>query len=183
MPVKTTKRNPPGRPADLSPLLATLTAASRELATQTFPEPTEAQQRAKSTFWSTFRTGDIPPPTAPVDLATALRYGGDKRITEWWEVPGFRDWFSNSREFAERVAFLEVLALDALHDILRSKQTSPQAVLTAAKLVLEMADRMPRSRSGTAPDSPGTDKRVSEMSKEELTEYIRSRVTKLVPPS
>lgn len=176
------KQSPRGRSPDLAPLLATLTQASRELR-QLHTDPTDAQRRAKSVFWSVFRDGSIPAPTQ-VDLATALRYvTQEPHLRDWWSLPGFPEWFGNSREFAERISWLETLALDSLEDILRSKQVSPQSILTAAKLVLEISDRVPRGRSTAADTATTSDTEISSMSKEQLREFIQSRVTKLLPAS
>lgn len=161
-------------------------------------QPDPHQRRAKANFWASreqvamevapepdlssaaaFRAsrGSVPPDAANEDmrlLASALRFGGDRRISQWWSLPGFQDWFLNKDEFRQRLEYLSNVALDQLESILSSGRSSDSDKLNAIKLI--MAVQKP-----TAPDPDTTaDAVIGKMTRQQLTEYI-SRNIKLLP--
>lgn len=137
--------------------------------------PTEPQRRAKSNFWSFFASGEALPPTQ-VDLAIATKYAGDKRITEWWQLEGFAEWFANKDEFRQRVEFLADLALDELYQLIRNPETQATAKVAAIRMIMDVGKKV-------AQKSPSEESAVSEkiasMDKKQLEEYIKSRLTRL----
>jgi hypothetical protein len=141
-------------------------------------QPDEPQRRAKSNFWAHFATTDTLPPDH-VSLATALKFGGDRRISQWWDLPGFQDWFSNKDEFRQRVEFLADLALDELYGIIKDKEFNGSAKVAAIKMLMEMGKKL---SSKSADKDQYLDEKVSQMSKEELEKFIRSRTAKLLQP-
>jgi hypothetical protein len=137
--------------------------------------PTEVQRRAKSNFWSFFASGEALPPTQ-VDLAIATKYAGDKRITEWWQLEGFPEWFANRDEFRQRVEFLADLALDELYHLIRDPETQATAKVAAIRMIMDVGKKLSQ-KSPNEDDSVAG--KIAEMNQKQLEEYIKSRLTKL----
>lgn len=137
--------------------------------------PTEAQRRAKSNFWSFFASGEALPPTQ-VDLATATKYAGDKRVSEWWSLEGFADWFANRDEFRQRVEFLADLALDELYKLIKDSETQATAKVAAIRMIMDVGKKI--SQKAPTEESVVGEK-IASMDKKELEEYIKSRLSKL----
>ena len=137
--------------------------------------PTPDQRRAKSAFWAVYETD--PSEVSPkVDLATALRLSGDSRISKWWKGDGFRQWFQNKEEFRQRLENMSHLALDRLEILLADERTPAPSAVAAAKLVLEASKKMP-SKSADVPIL--LDKKVQDMTKQELEKFLQDRLSRL----
>lgn len=139
-------------------------------------QPSDAQRRAKSNFWSFFAAGNALPPT-DVDLAMASKYAGDKRIEEWWKLDGFPSWFSNKDEFRQKVEFMADVVLDEFFSMIRNPGTQATAKVAAGKVILEAAKKL--NQKAPSEDAQVSEK-IAKMSKEELEAYIRSRMDKLL---
>lgn len=141
--------------------------------------PTEAHIRAKANFWTHFSETDTPVPDQ-VDLSTAARFSGDRRIQTWWSTPGFQDWFLNREEFKQRMEYLSNLCLDQLESILTSN-VNPSDKLAAIKLIMQVSSKTPDAR---ASDKQGKylDSKIAEMSREQLEAYIRRSIQVLPSP-
>lgn len=137
--------------------------------------PNEAQRRAKSNFWSFFASGEALPPTQ-VDLAIATKYAGDRRISEWWQLEGFADWFANKDEFRQRVEFLADLALDELYRLIKNSDTQATAKVAAIRMIMDVGKKI--SQKAPSEESQVGEK-IASMDKKELEEYIKSRLSKL----
>ena len=138
--------------------------------------PTEPQRRAKSNFWSFFASGEALPPTS-VDLATAVKYAGDKRVSEWWALEGFADWFSNKDEFRQRVEFLADLALDELYHLIRDPETQATAKVAAIRMIMDVGKKVSQKAST---EETVVGEKITKMNKEELEAYIRDKMDKLL---
>lgn len=133
--------------------------------------PTDAHRRAKSAFWGHFfQSGDLPP--AQLDPATAARYSGFGEVVEWWNIAGFKEWFSNGEEFRQRVEYISNLALDTLHTVLQDTSARTGDKLAAAKMALEIAAKFPKS----APKDQFADEKIAEMGRKELEEFIANKL-------
>lgn len=152
-------------------ILTQLAQASKDLSL--FDKPTSDQRQVKERFWAPFMRGDIQVPQK-VDLATALRYGSDRRISQWWDIPGFQDWFLNSEEFKDRVEFIAHLALDGIEEVLRDRTATASSRVAAAKLALEVANKLPK---GAGSEGKYLDEKINEMDSKELEKYIQSKLT------
>jgi len=147
---------------DINKILA---AASTDL---TFA-PTPDMRRAKAAFWH--RVADAPAlDSGPVTLAAAQQFGTDKRLSKWWTLPGFAEWFQNKEEFRERLEYLADIALDSLEQVLTDPDSNPSAKVASAKLVLEAASKMPKKEA----DAPAS--RLETMSRGELEDYVRKNL-------
>jgi hypothetical protein len=137
--------------------------------------PTAAQRRAKSNFWSFFASCEALPPDQ-VDLLIATKYAGDKRISEWWALEGFADWFANKDEFRQRVEFLADLALDELYHLIRDPETQATAKVAAIRMIMDVGKKV--SQKAPTEESVAGEK-IASMDKKQLEEYIKSRLTRL----
>ncbi len=137
--------------------------------------PTEAQRRAKSNFWSFLASGEALPP-AEVDLAIATKYAGDRRITEWWSLEGFADWFANKDDFRQRVEFLADLALDELYKLIKGAETQDSAKVAAIRMIMDVGKKISQK---TPTEESIVGEKIASMDKKQLEEYIKSRLTKL----
>lgn len=137
--------------------------------------PTREQQQAKASFWSFFMSGDVS--VAPkYDLATALRYSRDKRMRQWWDLPGFQSWFHNKDEFRQKAEFLSNSALHHLEAILVDEKAQAGAKVQAIKLIMELSGKLSKSTDG----DKFADEKISRMSRVELEEFIRNQSEKLM---
>lgn len=140
--------------------------------------PTEAQRKIKSRFWSYFSdSGTLPP--SQIDLATALMYGADRGLSEWWDLPGFSQWFANKDEFRQRLEYLAQRAVDELEKILNDNNPMGGSTkVSAIKLIMDIANKQPKSTA-----EKFLDERIGKMSQQELEDFIKKNVTRLTPPT
>lgn len=138
--------------------------------------PSRAQQIARANFWTYFSQEGSAPPSI-IDLATALRFGLDMGISEWWSIPGFREWFSNQDEFRQRLEFLANLSLDKLENLINSEASNANAKVAAIKLIMELSKKLQHRNTA----DQYLDEKVGQMDKKQLEEYIKAH-TKLVTP-
>lgn len=109
--------------------------------------PLDAHRKLKARFWSLYAADPAVDPGS-ISLDYAVQLTGDHRLTRYWAVSGFRQWFTNDKENEERLAYLYHLALDGLEDILLS--TDPKmasARVNAIRLVAELGNRMPKDKA------------------------------------
>lgn len=143
--------------------------------------PTPEQRKAKSAFWLRFNDNPICDPQ-DISLAIVMRLVGDERLTRWWPVSGFKEWFRNREEFRERMEYLSQLAMDQLEEILAAPMAIKgvaNAKISAAKLIMEVARKMPPK---TATAGEFLDAKVADMNKRQLEEFIGKHI-KLVSPA
>jgi len=152
-----------------------LSAASQEVVF----EPTPEMRRAKAAFWSGVEDNNELTLSSPMTLAAASALGADKKLTRWWGIPGFSEWWQNKQEFKQRLEYLAQLALDSLEEIMTDPNTSSSARVNSAKLILDAANKMPKKTAEEA--SPET--KLAAMSRTQLEDYIRTRMKYLTPPT
>lgn len=133
--------------------------------------PTPAMRKAKAAFVAAAEDNPILLQTSSeggTSLAAVQSVVGDSRLTKWWSTPGFRDWFNNKDEFRQRVEYLANLSLDTIEDILLDGDANPSSRMTAAKLMMEAANKLPKGGSEKYLDA-----QIAEMGKRELEAYLR----------
>lgn len=140
--------------------------------------PSEAQKRARSNFWTAAELDGIEP-GQDVPLATALKYGQDKRITGWYTDQQFRDWFQNGTEFKQKADYLAQVALDELEQMIRDRTGSASARVQAMKITLEIAGKLGK-QAGASQASTMEDK-IADMNRTELEAYISAKLDRLSP--
>lgn len=138
--------------------------------------PSQEQQKAKSAFWSRFNENPLCDPSQ-VSLSIALQFVNDSRLTRWWSLMGFREWFCNHNEFRDRLEYLSHKILDSLERIIEApfSEANAGAKVNAAKLIMEAAKKMPSKQSKEV----FMDERVSQMDKKQLQEFIRKQMATL----
>jgi hypothetical protein len=156
-----------------SQIINKLGQVSRDLSIFSTSQASVDQKIARSRFWARYASNpDLEVPSV-IDATTASQGAADKRVLEWWLLPGFSDWFTNSHEFKERVEFLTSLALDSVEELLKDSQASPSARVAAIKIVLEIADKFPTNKKS---DETYADERIQQMDQKELEQFIQSRL-------
>lgn len=140
--------------------------------------PTSDQRRAKSNFWSHFSDGDTQVPL-DISLAYALKLGADKRISTWWQVKEFQDWFTNKDEFRQRLEYLTHLVLDTFETVLTDPKAQAGAKVNAGKIILEAASKMPKGRG----EEKYMDAQIATMDRKQLEEFIHKSMKLLPAPN
>lgn len=136
--------------------------------------PSYEQRKAKSAFWARFNENPMCEP-ADISLAMASRFTGDNRVSKWWNQDGFRDWFINRDEFRQRLEHLANLTLDMFEEILSDRKASAGARVSAGKVVMEVARKMPPRHS----TEKFMDEKIGEMDRKQLEEFISRRISLL----
>lgn len=137
--------------------------------------PTQDHRRAKSNFWLSVVEQGISLPSPDPDLATVAQFAGDRRIAQWWDIPGFQDWFLNRQEFRQRVDAMSQLALDEMERILIS--TDPKtatAKVAVIRMALEASGKLAEANKSREVET--TDEKIAKMTQKELEEFIRNRL-------
>ena len=128
-------------------------------------EPNQRQRALKAAFWEVYQDR---PAAQGITKALVLSVTNSDSINRWWGLPGFEEWFCNKDEFRQRVAYLANIALDAIEEILIDPSANPNARQNAAKLMIEVANKMP-SRNAK---EKFLDAQIQEMGKRELDAFI-----------
>lgn len=142
--------------------------------------PNWQQRRLKSAFWTRWRDNPLVDPTR-LSLNAVQAVVGDSRLDRWWREPGFKQWFTNQEEWREEAESLVFTALDTLRNIMTDDRAPAAARVAASVKMLELARKMP-SKADTVPANQ-VEKKIAQMSKEELIEYIRANTLKLIEPT
>lgn len=160
----------PGRPRGAESLIEVLASDLTYV-------PNFEQRKTKEAFWLRFNEN---PTCEAEDIACSLvmRLTGDGRLERWWSQSGFKEWFRNQEEFRERAASLAHMALDTIQSILMDLDAQPSARVTAAKLALEIARKMPTQTA----QPKYLDDGINKMDKAQLEQYL-ARNVHLLPPS
>jgi hypothetical protein len=138
--------------------------------------PSQAHINLKVAFYS--RAADNP----GVDLdnitsASVQQVLGDSRISNYWAIPGFSEWFCNRNELKEKMTSLFYKALDSLDDIFAS--TDPKSAPTKVALLKALAE-MTGNNGGKQQAAKLIDGDLAKKSREELEQMIESDVERRV---
>lgn len=133
--------------------------------------PTPEQRKAKSAFYARFNDNPICDPE-DISLSIAQQFCPDYRLPKWWKLEGFPAWFRNKDEFRQRMEYLAQLALDSLESILADPKAQGSAKVNAAKLIMEVARKMPQKSL----QEQFLDEKVSQMTKPQLEQYIKKNL-------
>ena len=128
--------------------------------------PTEDQRQVKSAFWATFEDrGGVA--DHEVTQAAVLQATNDTRVSQWWNLHGFQDWFLNKEEYKQRLDYLMHIGMDALERVLKFSE-SDTAIVSAMKLIIAANDKMPSSTKVVYADSF-----IQDLDERGLDEYLR----------
>lgn len=139
-------------------------------------QPTADHRRAKSAFWTSIRVQGVLPPGGRPNLAAALQYAGDRRISKWWEQDGFEEWFCNEEEFSQRAEYIASLALDQLEAILTTTTTTNGDKIKAIQLAVQLANKITTSSK----EQQFADQKIAGMDAKQLEEFITHQM-RLLP--
>lgn len=139
--------------------------------------PSKEQRQLKAAFWSSQMENPLIDPEEELSLEAVKRGCRDRRLNSWWKNKGFRDWFQNREEFRQRVEYVAQLALDTIEEVLMDRDANPSARVNAAKLAIEVANKLPPRKIEKA---SYLDEEVNRMDEKELTEFIKRRSPKLI---
>ena len=84
---------------------------------------------------------------------------------------GFKEWFLNEEEFAQKALALAHLALGSLEEVLTNPDANPSARVKAAKLAIEVANKMPQRWQKTV----YLDDQIHKMDRAQLESFLRSK--------
>lgn len=133
-------------------------------------KPTYDQVQIKAAFWAKFSTNPLVD-VHNIGLTTVQKFVSDARIDRWWHVYGFKEWFLNEEEFSQRALALAHLAVEALEDILLNPDANPSARVNAAKLSMEIANKMPQKWQKVQ----YLDDQVQKMDQAQLEQFLRQK--------
>lgn len=142
-------------------------------------QPTKAQRALKARFWtivSNSLMSTSPHQMSQMEISKTVR---DSRIMNWWNLPGFQDWFLNNTEHIERLEYLFDLALTTAEEVLLSDDPkSANAKVNMVKIIAELARKMP-SKGG----DKFQDEAIGKMSPEELRSYLSQHGVSIETPT
>jgi hypothetical protein len=115
----------------------------------------------------------------PLQLAELLK---EPRISRWWHVDGFKDWFTNRYDFKQRTEELIDKAYSALGRILDSDDPKMAgAQVNAAKMLVEVGNKLPSKIR----EVKFSDETINKMNPLQLEEYLNkagyARITEQKP--
>jgi len=129
--------------------------------------PSPEQRKTKTAFYAIFNDNPLCDRNAITrDMAISLT--GDTRLMKWWRVEGFRDWFINADEFRQRAEYLSHLALDTMEEVLLDRDANTAARVNAAKLMMEIANKMPSKYT----KEKFLDSEIEKMNQHQLKSFI-----------
>lgn len=106
--------------------------------------------------------------------ADIIKLCGSNKLNEWLAEPGFRDWLLDNNEYADRLEYLNNLALDRIEGILLGDSSDKDA-LNAAKLLMEASGRMAAHKQ----KQEFADKAIQSMSEDQLRKYLEGKGVKV----
>lgn len=130
--------------------------------------PSADQRKIKARFWTLMQSapfGTRPDKMGPEEIIRKTR---TPALSNWWKVPGFKEWFLNHTEHQERLEYLFDLALSAAEEILMNDDPKAQSArVNMVKTISELARKMPTKQQTVV-----LDKEVANMTEEQLREFI-----------
>jgi len=160
-----------------SKILPTSVASQIQVADSLLFKPSYEQVQIKSAFWAKFSANPLVD-VNQISLPTVQRFVPEPKLARWWQMFGFQEWFLNESEFTERVTSLAYLALSALEDILTNPDANANARISAARLVFEASNKMPKQKNEKI---IYLDDQIQKMDQGQLEAFLRQKA--LVPAS
>jgi len=106
--------------------------------------PTDIQRRVKAAFWA--KQADMPfMDASQITLKFVIAQTGTAKLKDWWDKPGFKQWFLNQEEARQKLEYLYNLALDTLQEMLINTDPKAQSArVKAVQLIAELANKVPK---------------------------------------
>lgn len=130
--------------------------------------PSPLQRACKAKYWKRldFDT-DI-----NVTLAAAIQLTNYKELNHWWKQDGFKEWFSNKDEAAERIEYLYMLWMDKAESLLLDPAANHNAIVQLGKIIAQL--------SGKSGQETFSDDFINKMSKGQLQAFINKVAPRLM---
>lgn len=135
-------------------------------------QPSPIQQSLKAQFWARFIPGPLDDPKK-LTLPLVQSIVNDAKLKRYWNLPGFKEWFSNQNENVERVEYLWAVGLDAAEQILRDSSTNPAVKVNLLKLLADVTGRL--SSKNRPVEEKYADEAINKMSQDELKEWLSKK--------
>lgn len=123
-------------------------SASRELVRAKEFLPDEQMERIKARFFR--RAEEL---QFKYDVQTILKHpdlimqcAGNKKIFEWWEKPGFAEWFIDGDYFADLIQAKRSKVVKMLDDIIESSVSLDADRIKAGRIFLDLAGAFPNKK-------------------------------------
>lgn len=129
--------------------------------------PTAAQIRRRKQFWDK-QAGDLP---EDITVDQALQYGAHTAIRQWWNIPGFTEWFLDRDYSKHEAEALLHTAMQKLQAVLRDSGDNAE-LINAAKEARNLHAQLHNKPAES--DSTG-DSEIDKMSREELEQFLAAR--------
>lgn len=126
--------------------------------------PTPAQRALKAVFLVAVKNL---PPEPSYSLARIEQLCPGIEVERHWSTPGFREWFTNTTEFQEMAELASFIALQTCIEVMTNQDEKGQARVTAAKLAVEVADKLPKGKPVSA-----LPEKIQKMDDEQLKAFI-----------
>lgn len=136
----------------------------RQMIQQSQFTPSGRQVRARNKFYSQANvTG-----TEIDSAAQSLELGAPARISDWWAIPGFAEWWCSPTWEREESHRLLISAMHRVSEVLRDEDDSAR-LLAAAREAREIYTKL----NGPEQKEKYMDSEIGEMGPEELKEFIK----------
>lgn len=141
--------------------------------------PSVEQRRVKSAYLAAVSDDPSVDPKEPVTLARALQVTGQTRLTHWWKLTGFKEWFNNKDEYRQRLEYLNQLALDKAEELLYDDNPkTASARVSLIKTLMEAGGKMAAKQK----EVKLLDEVIQKMDRQQLEAYLkRSKLLQEAP--
>lgn len=143
----------------------------KEIMTEVSFTPQPIHRAMKSVFLVAIK--DLPPEDG-YSLTRIEQLCPDLGVERFWDLPGFPQWFTNTNEFEQMADVASFMALQTAMEVMGNPDEKGQARITAAKLAIEVADKVPKGKQ-TSP----LPKAIGNMDEEQLKAFLRSNMSLL----
>lgn len=129
--------------------------------------PSPFHQELKSQFFARFEPGPFKD-AKTITLADVQAVVNEPKLRQYWGVPGFKEWFTNSNTVGEKIEYLTLIGLDALEAVLLDPKAQASAKVNAFKLLAEIKGLLTRGNQKALAGNA-----VDNMSEQQLKDYLK----------
>lgn len=131
--------------------------------------PTPGQRACKAKFW---KRADYLNIDDKVTLAQAVQVTNNSSLNTWWGIEGFKEWFLNKEEAAERIEYLYMLWMDKAEELLLNPEANHNAIVQIGKIIAQLSGRDNQEKY--------LDESIQKMSKHQLQSFINKVAPRLI---
>lgn len=134
--------------------------------------PSVEQRQTKAAFWAKMGDDPLAHNRDSITAAQARGVTGVAKVTRWWAVPGFREWFVNGEEWKQKLLYVIDVGLDALIDIMADDNPKTAGARVKA---FEVACRLAGREPAKTKEVRFIDKAINDMSPQQLQAFLDAR--------